>query len=274
MPQTTAPRASRSVSGCLTCRRRKVKCTSRSSPCEPCTRLRLSCIASFQENIRVWSASGGLRPKNTTKTRHTKQSINTASSHDLFPDDSQVDQAASPGLAEDCSPRNAIYDFLERRTSPANINRSGGSVQTNVATGSIKNSICEDVPEGNNDLALSVSRQSASDPSPIDSWIAFGSSLPPYSPIFSSLPVDDGLSGILSTLPGQNWDIATWTQYMNRVPEWLSTKRSMWSCYHYLINLAQAIPDSPLFHGILSWTYAYLFRLGLVSPIPQGSNIT
>ncbi|KAJ5981015.1 fungal transcriptional regulatory protein [Penicillium waksmanii] len=269
MPQSTAPRASRSVSGCLTCRRRKVKCTSRSSPCEPCSRLRLSCIASFQENIRVWSASGGLRPKNTTRTRDTRRSIHTVSSQVLFPEDSQVDQAASPGLAEDCSPRNAIYDLSERIKSSTSTNRPGDSVQTTVATGSINTSICEDVPEGNNDLTLSVSRQSAYDPSPIDSWIAFGSSLPPYSPIFNSLHVDDSLSGILSTLPGQNWDIATWTQYMNRVPEWLSTKRSMWSCYHYLINLAQAIPDSPLFHGILSWTYAYLFRLGLVSPDPS-----
>lgn len=105
--------------------------------------------------------------------------------------------------------------------------------------------------------------------SPIQPWISFDSPLQSHSPIFNSIQTDHNQVGILNTVPGQNWDLVTWTQYMSRVPEWLSTKRSMWSCYHYLINLAQAIPDSPLFHGILSWTYAYLFRLGLVAPEPS-----
>lgn len=47
---------------------------------------------------------------------------------------------------------------------------------------------------------------------------------------------------------------------MFRVPEWLSTKESIWSCFHYLVNSAQAIPNSPLCHAILGWTYAYLSR--------------
>lgn len=38
----------------------------------------------------------------------------------------------------------------------------------------------------------------------------------------------------------------------------MSTKESIWTCFHYLVHSAKAIPDSPLCHAILGWIYAYL----------------
>ncbi|KIH93162.1 hypothetical protein SPBR_02396 [Sporothrix brasiliensis 5110] len=46
--------ARRSVWGCLTCRRRKVKCQSRETPCAACRRLQLDCVSSFGENFKQW----------------------------------------------------------------------------------------------------------------------------------------------------------------------------------------------------------------------------
>ncbi|EPE10847.1 c6 zinc finger domain containing protein [Ophiostoma piceae UAMH 11346] len=44
----------RSVWGCLTCRRRKVKCLDREMPCSACTRLKLTCVPSFNGNFKLW----------------------------------------------------------------------------------------------------------------------------------------------------------------------------------------------------------------------------
>ena len=44
----------RSVWGCLTCRRRKVKCRDREMPCSACTRLKLTCVPSFNGNFKLW----------------------------------------------------------------------------------------------------------------------------------------------------------------------------------------------------------------------------
>ena len=54
MPSKTARtnnRPGRTFSGCLTCRKRKVKCDSQSSPCGNCKRMKLSCRASFWTNF-------------------------------------------------------------------------------------------------------------------------------------------------------------------------------------------------------------------------------
>lgn len=50
-------------------------------------------------------------------------------------------------------------------------------------------------------------------------------------------------------------------QAMSRVPEFLSTKQSIYTCFHYIVNSARALPNSPLCYAILSWVYAYLARL-------------
>lgn len=51
------------------------------------------------------------------------------------------------------------------------------------------------------------------------------------------------------------------SQAMARVPEFLSTKQSIYTCFHYIVNSARALPNSPLCYAILSWVYAYLARL-------------
>ena len=59
---------------------------------------------------------------------------------------------------------------------------------------------------------------------------------------------------------------------ISKVPGWLSTKQSIWTCYHYLINSARAIPDSPLFQAILGWSYTYLSLLGTANVDGRGEN--
>ncbi|TVY34455.1 putative beta-glucosidase K [Lachnellula subtilissima] len=49
------PRWHRTVTGCLTCRRRKAKCRGEKSPCESCIRLSLRCIPSFHSNFKNWT---------------------------------------------------------------------------------------------------------------------------------------------------------------------------------------------------------------------------
>jgi hypothetical protein len=48
-------RGDRSVTGCLTCRRRRVKCASKATPCENCSRLHLTCTSSFDSNFKNWT---------------------------------------------------------------------------------------------------------------------------------------------------------------------------------------------------------------------------
>lgn len=119
----------------------------------------------------------------------------------------------------------------------------------------------EDVPLHDDDQSMLARRNGVN---PIDSWMEWDSLFPLPMPNRSPSLSGNDFQLLMNAPYDHTWDVASWNQ-MSRVPEWLSTKRSMWSCYHYLINLARAIPDSPLFHGILSWTYAYLFRLGLYS---------
>ena len=206
-------RSSRSVSGCMTCRRRKVKCSSRSTPCDACCRLGLSCVSSFQQNFRVWALT-------EKQDLHELLGSQTASSP-VLPDANQT--------TDDCTLQNQV----ESSPQPS--------------------AICDSTTTRRNGV------------NSIDSWVDWDSLLSLTGPNRSPSVSEYDFQTLLNVPLDHTWDIASWNQYMNRVPEWLSTKRSMWSCYHYLINLAQAIPDSPLFHGILSWTYAYLFRLGIHS---------
>ncbi|ERT01691.1 hypothetical protein HMPREF1624_02944 [Sporothrix schenckii ATCC 58251] len=71
---TSSTSARRSVWGCLTCRRRKVKCQSRETPCAACRRLQLDCVSSFDENFKQWhrrrvSPADGLGPKPSPRPR-------------------------------------------------------------------------------------------------------------------------------------------------------------------------------------------------------------
>lgn len=79
-------------------------------------------------------------------------------------------------------------------------------------------------------------------------------------PSIVGVSADPPPAGTLSSAGDHHWDSLSGSHAMCRVPEWLSTKESIWSCFHYLVNSARAIPNSPLCHGILSWTYAYLSR--------------
>lgn len=48
-------KGARSVLGCLTCRRRRVKCAAQKTPCDNCQRLNLACTPSFHANFKNWT---------------------------------------------------------------------------------------------------------------------------------------------------------------------------------------------------------------------------
>jgi hypothetical protein len=47
-------------------------------------------------------------------------------------------------------------------------------------------------------------------------------------------------------------------RYENHMPNLLTSKNSPWNPYRYMLNSTQDTPDSPLRHGILSWTCSYI----------------
>ncbi|PLB44424.1 hypothetical protein P170DRAFT_480189 [Aspergillus steynii IBT 23096] len=218
MRPSTTLRRSRSVSGCLICRRREVKCTSRSSPCEKCSRLGLSCVASFQQNIRVWSVSGNLKPKNTSRTRGTKRKIHTTSVLGLLEEEAQAGQAASPGPVGNSPLESSIDESTEWLGISLNPDNSYHTTQREVSAVQSTSPTSDHDQESNPDLPVDVHEQPTSE-SLIDPWIACDALLPLPSPSSNPLEIDDSLSGLVNTLPGQNWDVVTWAQDMNRVPD-------------------------------------------------------
>jgi hypothetical protein len=55
-------KGNRTVSGCLTCRRRRVKCSMQSAPCDNCRRLKLACTPSFHSNFINWTLETTTNP--------------------------------------------------------------------------------------------------------------------------------------------------------------------------------------------------------------------
>ncbi|KAL1901004.1 hypothetical protein Sste5346_002068 [Sporothrix stenoceras] len=98
-PSTAAVR--RSVWGCLTCRRRKVKCQSRDTPCAACRRLQLDCVPSFGGNFKQWrrqrlsSAEGPTGP-----SQSQSQLLAQTSSQTYSQTSSQPSPSPSPSVSQ------------------------------------------------------------------------------------------------------------------------------------------------------------------------------
>lgn len=252
--QTSARRGSRSVAGCLTCRRRRVKCNSRSTPCDACRRLRLSCVSSFHQNFRSWSTS----QQRQDDTSEFEVSSPFTSCNRQTPGYGVQSPLQANSVGE--TPSGSMFDELF------------DNFRIDMGASGLDAYIAPDNFNRRTDLITTARQRQGADTIPMDPFAAYQALFPPsilHSP--QSNTEDNFTPGPPTSSTDPAWDVVVWSQYMNRVPEWLSTKSSIWSCYHYLINLAQAIPNSPLFHGILSWTYAYLFRLGLYS---ESSRVT
>ena len=69
----TNSKRTRTFTGCLTCRRRKVKCPGPALPCRACSRLQLECRSPFSKNLRSSNiASRQLVPTKATAVSHNQ----------------------------------------------------------------------------------------------------------------------------------------------------------------------------------------------------------
>lgn len=206
------PRSSRSVTGCLTCRRRKVKCVFRSAPCSQCHRLGLQCESSLEQNFKSWNADTPISQKESLPSavlHHETESGELATA-----DDARLEV---PGINLSFNLIDYIFTDLATEITP------------------------DDINSFNFDWAVQR---------------------------------DEGTADSRMVMPGgvQDAPDGTVDQAISKVPGWLSTKQSIWTCYHYLINSARAIPDSPLCQAILGWSYTYLSLLGTANIDGRGDD--
>ncbi|KND90056.1 hypothetical protein TOPH_05336 [Tolypocladium ophioglossoides CBS 100239] len=252
-------RSTRSVAGCLTCRRRKVKCSSCSTPCEPCRRLALLCIPSFHQNFKSWTTAGvrhGINPA------HEADQGESTSSASPLADQSDGNGNGADGacLVRDDTPDGA-RDFrgqqgAEAAESFSMLDYIFCDLATEIAPVDFNARFFPDTLLTADGAALWPAMFGPDD---ADGETSTSSAALPVG--MATAAVDRSLS---TSLAGN--------QAMCRVPEWLSTKESTWNCFYYLVNSAQAIPNSPLCHAILGWTYAYLSHSNASSESPSAAH--
>ncbi|KAK4229870.1 hypothetical protein QBC38DRAFT_79494 [Podospora fimiseda] len=62
----------RTFHGCLTCRKRKVRCLGGGNPCQNCTRMNITCHSSFETNLRIRvSTPNGQKAVDNTSSKST-----------------------------------------------------------------------------------------------------------------------------------------------------------------------------------------------------------
>ncbi|ATY63965.1 Fungal transcriptional regulatory [Cordyceps militaris] len=256
------PRSSRSVAGCLTCRRRKVKCTSQVTPCEPCRRLKLSCDPSFHQNFKTWSSrhardDGRAGYEEAGLSGRVDEAVNGQSRR------TRLHSAAIPPRHE---PSTVAQEL-------ANESAQGGASNRDA----MPENASPDGPLGLldfifSDLADEMAPVDFSTPGNLDAYFSADWNVPrPL--IIGSHDLENGnprhgtvVHSATISAPATASCVAapldpTTSQALSRVPEFLSTKQSIYTCFHYLVHSAQAIPNSPLCHAILGWVYAYLTQL-------------
>lgn len=258
-PSRRQARSTRSVAGCLTCRRRKVKCSSWSTPCEPCRRLALLCIPSFHQNFKSWTT--GVRP-----------GINPAHEADQGESMSPTSPLADQNCYKGKSPASAFLNRDDVPDSSRDFRNQQDATEAMESFNMLDYVLC--------DLATETSPANFNAQLfPDTLFNSDGAALWPE--IFgphnvngeSSISSDPLVVGTVTASGDRTLSISlAGNQAMCRVPEWLSTKKSIWSCFHYLVNSAQAIPNSPLCHAILGWTYAYISPSNASSESPNAAH--
>jgi hypothetical protein len=288
-------RGARSVLGCLTCRRRRVKCTVHKSPCHNCQHLNLTCTPSFHYNFKNWTPTdttqqhvenppGGSQSEPTMSP--TSQAHESGDAEDLSAGNSQIaenlpqdilfwlstglnngscDMATSsmePDSENQSSPpqkhRNLPFsvDFWDS-LSLQNISNNGYNDLFELSTYGNRIPQLDATATERNDDAMSV-------PSNHDNQTNFNGMLEQLATI-SSTSGSFGLSNIWNIPPqvpqifgNSPCDMAILNQHESNMPKLLTAKTSPWNPFSYMLNSTRNRPESPLRHGILSWTSCYL----------------
>lgn len=294
----SSPSAKRSVWGCMTCRRRKVKCLSRDTPCASCRRLKLECVPSFGRNFKQWkrerqSAPGTLQLAEMAHITPPSVQANDADKdlHDAghVNDHANQDNSVNNGSTEIFNDAGDIFMALAQGSDWDDVElpfqyavpRPELTANTALYPPSFLDSLDLSVTSEKTDNRLLLSGMDIllDDPTipppsvPCHSHMGTAADAAPswtsdvapidysvmHSP-FASAPLAYG------DTPTSNTDRSLVAYYKHNLASFFSVKSafsstptaSPWSFYAYAIRAAERQPDSPLCHSILAWTSAHL----------------
>ncbi|KND90052.1 putative transporter [Tolypocladium ophioglossoides CBS 100239] len=251
--------ARRSVSGCLTCRRRKVKCDGAPPPCANCRRARAACAPSFHSNFRTWAsaASRAVGERSDADPSSARALSAVASPGSVVGGDASgdgtrlVDDVASNAQPQwACSPAYVLgSDPATSVSGSANSDAQlwfGLSTAWNDTVPSFSNGGIE---SASLDADMSIPEASLTDcarrpSSPaIDFLDLLSWSIPPSIPLFDAETHEaDQLIN----------------HYRGTMTEFVSCKSAPWNFYTYILQSSQDQSDSPVRHSILAWAFSHL----------------
>lgn len=293
--RTSRVRGARSVLGCLTCRRRRVKCTVQKSPCDNCQHLNLTCTPSFHANFKNWTPF--VASNSHTGTPKGVRESELAVTTDLEVVESGGDEVALDiGFATEELPQDVIlwlsnglnngsFDLGTTPTSRSfesrqmarempNLDTDGWNQLSPSATSYNRESYPFNGSTYNNRISaamgttqLTVRQHAPSTSVPTDSSISnhydlegldlFASSTNLFN-LDSPWEIPQIPPQMSQVYGNSHGDMPFLDQYESNMPQLLTAKTSPWNPYSYMLNSTRDCPESPLRYGILSWTCCYL----------------
>lgn len=265
-------KGARSVSGCLTCRRRRVKCAVQRTPCDNCQRLTLTCTPSFHMNFKNWTPITG--PSSAVDVPIS------ASPEGAIPHDSSsrrksgVTDAGQGNSAEVEEFPQGVILWLSSGLENGEFDLNHPSQTSTPSSASLgthpRLNLEEPVLDNWTFQPLSGTITTTHLASPSSNSVIPGFSggafdrleVQDESALASSSSFDFNMLGISTQMPQVygNWDgeVPFLNGYEINMPKLLTSKSSPWNPYNYMLDSTRGNPDSPLRHGILSWTCSYL----------------
>ncbi|KAL1866816.1 hypothetical protein VTK73DRAFT_4515 [Phialemonium thermophilum] len=275
---------SRSVWGCLTCRRRKVKCRSRVTPCDSCRRLRIPCTPSFSSNFKEWRCHQSSRPFSVTVQDAASERTSYPGKDPMSPASQPTTESPPALVASPPSSTSFVVstqDFLDVGQS------SGGWIPTSSSVDPVAAFFLDDFASCLSPTSSSSPNQAIQDESRVeyapsshtttdmcrlassgdvlrhtlgaDLGVGFDDTHLPGEAMFRDyFAISPSISSLSSLL---DHDRTLVDYYKRHLSSFFSVKTSTstsWNFYSYAIQSAERQLDSPLRHGILAWTSAHL----------------
>ncbi len=274
----------RSVAGCLTCRRRRVKCTSQELPCDNCHRLKLSCIPSFHVNFKNWTPDTTCSSQSypaSTRDPKARPSVESREKGEDMPQD--ILHWLSDGLDNEHFDPSITYES-------ANLGDVGRVAASQFPTS--QEQVRWSVQSTSNSLERNFLRLGTSDIMALSNSFRDESAYKVVTPTTIIQPTQSESTSVTNTTSPDNGfeelgffdfdtvslDSSMWTispqvsqiygnshgtmpfldNYESSMPALLTSKTSPWNPYNYMLNSARLNPDSPLRQGILCWTCSYI----------------
>jgi hypothetical protein len=294
-PRPRRARCARSVLGCLTCRRRRVKCVVQTSPCDNCQSLKLTCTPSFHSNFKNWTPPG-------ISQYHAESFESVSSSGTALPATPRMVQSMvaeeSPkesGLLGQELPQDVLL-WLSTAVSNGSLD-AGTPSDRSTHNQRVEAAESHSTSPGADDWSqLEPARSASAESGHQLDMSMYSNGLPPtnigivpqsnlrsgigmslanpahYNDDAEGLPDHFDVSSFsfdlssMWNIPPQinqvygnsHGDIPFLSQYESNMPNLLTAKTTPWNPFSYMLNSTRDCPESPLRHGILSWTCCYL----------------